>query len=194
MSRKSVTQRLVTWLFAAKKKWVRSRQTDRPQTDPWLYEGQHSVGVWTLKMFLKYFWFWPSLLKQNKLAQFILWWLENKPPKSSAEINFWQHGLNKIIILVGIRWECVLSFSIVKWVVGEKYGAMNAVGFSFPWQLGLNKHVRSEFYKYSTSLLPYGQSAIKWRSNGYLYFDNQIDGFALFLFCMMHTLRESRRF
>ena len=29
MSRKSVTQRLVTWLFAADKKWVRSRQTNR---------------------------------------------------------------------------------------------------------------------------------------------------------------------
>ena len=30
------------------------RQTDRP-TDAWLYEGQHSVGVWTLKIyFIKY--------------------------------------------------------------------------------------------------------------------------------------------
>ena len=32
MSRKSVIQRLVTWLFAAHKKWVRSRQTDRRLT------------------------------------------------------------------------------------------------------------------------------------------------------------------
>ena len=29
MSRKSVIRRLVTWLFAAHKRWVRSRQTDR---------------------------------------------------------------------------------------------------------------------------------------------------------------------